>query len=242
MKIIKLEPYTKQLIASTTKYVTEYIAKNNNHCDSKISINIDLTKALSKVKTRPKVRLTTRAYAELRILIDNTDTEIGMHGIVTKDKNVYTIESLIVYPQKVTGATATATDDYGPWLMALPDEVFNKLRFQVHSHVNFGTFASAVDTALYEHLMTDVEDYYIFMIMNKKGEVNVMLHDIAANLIFEKEDIDLTVIDEDGRNIMAWAKDNIKKELDIPVEKKSKVIPGATYTYLNNTGGHYFND
>ena len=66
-------------------------------------------------------------------------TEIGWHGLARKLENNegYAITNTLLYPQIIT-ATTVNTDQkkYQDWLNAQPDEVFNQIKMQGHSHVS----------------------------------------------------------------------------------------------------------
>ena len=160
----------------------------------------------------------------MQALTRQCSTEIASHCVVEKlDAQHYLIKDILVYPQKVTAATVAATDDYGPWLMELPDDTFNHLRFQWHSHVNMNTSPSGVDDNWYETLLKDVEDFYIFMITNKRNEHFINVYDVTENLIYETSDITVTVVAEDNCDIFNWAQSQMKEHLEEPVK------PASTY-------------
>lgn len=210
MKIINLAPFEKRIRNAVDQQLTKLLKNDSILCDHKLNLAIDLSKAV-RSRSRPKVKFTSRAYMQLQALVQCSSKEIAAHGVVTHNKNVYIIEELIMYPQEVTGATVQATDDYGPWLMTLPDETFNNLRFQVHSHVNMGTSPSGVDTALYETMMKDVKDYYIFMIMNKRSEFNIYIYDVTKNCIFETSDIDVSYLINEKQSVEYWYQTQTKE-------------------------------
>jgi hypothetical protein len=119
--------------------------------------------------------------------------EIGWHGIVERDGNVFKITDILVYPQKVTGATVT-TDQvpYQEWLMAQP---VNKIRFQGHSHVNMGCSPSGVDEKCKEGVLESVkqDDYYLFMIWNKSLEFTGELFDATSWIKYQTRDMEVSV-------------------------------------------------
>lgn len=175
-----------------------YISNHKTNT-GKINFTYDYAKPDCKVK-KPTVIFTTEAYLKVTALVDNCSTEIGWHGLVERKKNIFHITDILVYPQTVTGATVDSDDkEYPKWLMNISDDDFNKLRMQGHSHVNFSTMPSGTDTNFYDKLLQsmDKNDYYIFMIINKKKELNIWIYDFKTNLIFEKEDITVDVVLQD---------------------------------------------
>lgn len=230
MKPIKLAPFYKELKTALFKEFNTKITDINRSTTMSLSLNVtDLFRA--KYADHPKcvVAFTPSAYLKMQTLTKQCSTEVAAHGVVERlDAQHYLIKDILVYPQKVTAATVAATDDYGPWLMDLSDDVFNNLRFQWHSHVNMGTSPSGVDDNWYETLLKDVEDYYIFMITNKRDECFVNVYDVAENLIYETSDITVIILSEDNCNIIEWAKTQLKEQLEVPAK------PASAYSHINS--------
>lgn len=189
------------------KQFKDYMAKHKSNT-GKINFSYDYAKPVFKGK-KPNVVFTSEAWLKINALVDNCSTEIGWHGVVEKKKNVFYITDVLVYPQKVTAATVSADDkEYPKWLMNIPDETFNKIRMQGHSHVNFGVTPSGTDNDFYNKLLQnmDKDEFYIFMIINKRKELNVWIYDFKSNIIFEKADILVDVLTSNGL-LNKWYKD-----------------------------------
>lgn len=168
--------------------------------DGKFSFVRSLSYKTPKDKQRVSVIFTPIAYLKMYALISHYSGEVGWHGTVRRvSEHEYRVDDIFVYPQTVSGATVNTDQEvYQKWLMSLDDDVFNALRMQGHSHVDFSVSPSGVDTALYEKILSQFsgEDFYIFGIFNKKSQRNIMIYDYAANIQYENEDIDLVVADE----------------------------------------------
>ena len=168
------------------------------------------------------------------------DGEIGWHGIVERHNNFFTIKDIIVYPQTVSGATVT-TDavEYSTWLMGLDDETFNHCRYQGHSHVNFSVTPSGVDRQFYDDILQTLQenDYYIFMITNKRSDIYIIIYDYTNNILFETKDITIKVL-IDNEDLDLWAdkaiQDNVKKNYTPNTHsyKKRRKRPGKRYGKL----------
>lgn len=149
---------------------------------------------------RVRVDFTPVAFAKMISLLDASEDEIAWHGLVENpEENRYVITDIMVYPQTVTGVTVvTDQEQYTEWLMKLPDEVFNKLHMQGHSHVRMATSPSTTDlnhqSSIVRQLTTN--DFYIFMIFNKKLERNVKVYDMRTNTLYENEDVSIGICDE----------------------------------------------
>ena len=178
---------------------------NSRYDAEKVTLTADTElKEVEKVK----VCFTTEAYCKMKTLVANSAKEIAWHGIVERpEPDKYVIKDILVYPQEVSGATVTSNDaKYPIWLMQLPDETFNHLRFQGHSHVNFGATPSGVDLTLYDNMLQTLNenDFYIFFIMNKKEDFWIQVYDLEKNIIYTEKDIDLSIVFNDGTAAIEW--------------------------------------
>ncbi len=186
------------------------------------------SKTLNDIGEKATLYYTEEAWMKSKLLIAMNDKEIAWHSLAKRGedptKHEYIIYDVLVYPQEVTGTTVT-TDQvrYQTWLYEQPDEVFNNIRAQCHSHVNMGVSPSGVDTSLYERILNQLsdEDFYIFTIGNKKGDLTVIIYDMGKNILFETKDVSIDVI-EDGSGIFAF----FKTVSDAVVTK-----PAQKYTY-----------
>lgn len=241
MKYIKMPKANEEdIIKEFKKYIAEH--KTNT---GKISFSYDYAKPEFKGK-KPTVIFTAIAWLKMTSLVDNCSTEIGWHGLVEKRKGIYYITDILVYPQTVTGATVDADDEeYPKWLMSIPDNDFSKLKMQGHSHVNFGVTPSATDNNFYNKLLQNMEQdaFYIFMIINKKKDLNIWIYDFKANIIFEKKDITVDVSIDSGF-LNKWYdktyESNVKqytvtKGWNIGGASKN-IVPADEYEYDYNAG------
>lgn len=233
MKPIKLTSYTNEIVAAFTEYLSKHNACSN-HFNFNYNVS-DLFKTMYKDTPTPKISITSTAYLKMMKLVNNYNSEVAWHGVVDRTEDEYLIHDILVYPQTVTGTTVVSDDEaYGPWIQGFDDDTFFNIRMQGHSHVNFSTSASSTDMTYYETLLTDIDDYYIFIIINKKEEINVMLYDVANNLIFETEDIDFDVVDEEGNSLDLWL---LESEETISTTKLGRgttitqVLEGYQYDY-----------
>lgn len=147
------------------------------------------------------VRFSKTAEDKYKSLVKTCLQEVGFHGIITKTqekdnkdvlRTVYNVEDILVFPQEVTAATVDADEvKYGMWCMQQPDEVFNKMRFHGHSHVNMGVSPSGTDTTYQTEMVKDVEDFYVFMIVNKSNTLWWKIIDKTDNLVYDTADIEV---------------------------------------------------
>lgn len=160
------------------------------------------------------------AYAKMITLVSMFDSEVGWHGVCHRtnpDKSEFLISDILVYPQDVTGTTVnTDQAKYETWLYGHDDEVFNNIRFHGHSHVNMDTKPSGVDIEHQNKLLNMLgdDDFYVFVIWNKKMQYTVRIFDMKLNILYETADVTLKVEDDDSGifQIMKAAKDAVTEK------------------------------
>lgn len=167
---------------------------------------VTYSKTLSSKQNKATLRFTEIAWIKMQTLISEFDNEVAWHGIAVRGKdeseNEYIIKDILVYPQKVTGATVnTEQEAYEKWLYSDElEDVFNDIRMQGHSHVNMDTTPSSVDLHHQEEILYKLDDdmFYIFLIWNKRDEKNIKIYDLKKNELFETSDITVKIDSEFG--------------------------------------------
>ena len=170
------------------------------------------------------VWLTQEAYRKIVSLVTNFSSEVAWHGTVSRyGNNEFIIEDIFVYPQEVTGSTVNTDQKlYTEWLYSQDDETFNKIRMQGHSHCNMGVTPSGVDDKHRQHILDQLEPemFYVFMIWNKALAVHTLIYDMAHNVLYEDDDVDVKLQnDENMDTFLADALEKVKK----PESKRKKV-------------------
>lgn len=159
---------------------------------------------------------------KMKALVQTCDTEVQWHGLIKHDPktNTFLLYDLILFPQEVSYASCTTDqDEYTKWQLDRikdPDFPLKNLRFHGHSHVNMSVFSSDIDNKYQKDLTTNIDDYYVFMILNKKGEIYITIYDFIQNIKFETKDIQIETLLKD-QTANQWA----KKELDKYLKKKT---------------------
>lgn len=163
---------------------------------------IKFSKKFETCKNKATLYFREKAWQKMTCLVDEIDKEVAWHGIAKRYNNdgenaAYIIEDILVYPQKVTGATVTTDQvEYQTWLMDRDDDEFNNIRMQGHSHVNMSTSPSTVDLTLYDQIISQLTDdmFYIFLIINKRNEKTIKIYDFRDNIAYETADIETKVL------------------------------------------------
>lgn len=185
-----------------------------------------------KAENRPKVIFTERAFMKTLKLLMDYSTEIAWHGIVERsDDLTFYITDVLVYPQVVSGATVKTDDkEYADWLEEQPDEVFNKIRFQGHSHVRMGVSPSNTDLESQDAVVKQLtgEDYYIFAILNKDLKVNMWIYDMKNNAKYDTDDIDIFMCDPEVCAELAEMETECKEIVKDSVKTWKAAAPAKT--------------
>lgn len=247
-KLIKLTP---EIIEETQREFSEYL--KDKISDGKVSF----CKTVNTVQRKATVWFTEIAYRKFHALVKEFDKEVAWHGIAFRNedltKDEYYITDILVYPQEVTGATVTTDQNkYQTWLMNHDDDTFNNIRMQGHSHVNMGVTPSSVDDALYESILSQLDDtmFYIFMIWNKKDDKTCKIYDLAKNVMFDTADCEIKIIktpltdveiegvSEEEKSAMleylnTYRYEQICKQF---VENAKKLVTTKTYVSYSRTG------
>lgn len=195
------------------------------------------------------ITFTREAWKKQQLLIQSFSSEVGWHGVVSRDKEDplhFTIEDILVFPQKVTGATVTPDDEaYAIWNATLPPQQRNAMRFHGHSHVNMGVTPSSTDDKYQQDMLGRLNGdglteqaraamkesmgdmaFYIFMIFNKSGAHCVRLFDYFGNAYYEGNEI---TIEHESDEFADFLED-----------AKAKVVV-KTYSYGSGYGNNYGN-
>lgn len=197
---------------------------------------------LKKDDRRVTVAFTPVAWTKMHALVDAFNKEVQWHGIVSRaDESTFIIEDILIFPHVASSTTVVSDqEEYEEWMDGLTDEQFNACRFHGHSHVNMGVTPSMVDMTyrknIFENFSTvpapNEDQYYIFLIFNKRREFSGQVYDITQNAIYETNEIDLEVlIDNDWLgNFIIDAKELVKDPPAAPATNKGAVQKGGTGT------------
>ena len=235
--LINLEPVREQVRTKLLEKYDSTTYMNTSSVDIKIDVKEILEQYIAdKQLEEPKIYITTEAYVKLRKLVDDTTTEIGWYGTVTKMpgfESVYVIDDILVYPQTVTGATCVQDDDrVFEFELNLSTDQVNRKRFHGHSHVNMGVTPSGVDEQFYQDILTQVEDYFIVMITNKTDNYYTRFYDMQNNILYTG--IPVQVMLDNGIALEHWYDDatqnNIKEHT-----YTAPIKPGADKKNFQNS-------
>lgn len=224
-KIIRITPELREnLRAEFDKYLSTAKCQGGK---------IQFTRTLPGAKDRKAtVFITPSAFAKMWALISGFSKEVAWHGrarrLDDETKDEYLIYDIMVYPQEVTGGTVN-TDQmkYQDWILKFDDEVFHSIRFQGHSHVEMAVSPSSTDMDHQKKIIDQLgdEDFYIFMIWNKKAACHTKVYDMKKNVFFDNEDCTVRMV-EDGVDFEAFMKE------------ANEMVKDRVYTTPTYAGGY----
>lgn len=149
-----------------------------------------------------EVIFTLEAYTKMRYIIQNFQKEVAWHGIVTREGQKLVISEIIMPPQVITSATVDADEEqYGPWLLS-QGERLNDIRMQGHSHVSMSTGPSGPDESYMRTMLTQINNFYIFIIANKRDEFYIRVYDKTNNV--EYTELQPNIRLANGLNMNTW--------------------------------------
>lgn len=162
---------------------------------------VSYTRAVTYKNTGAKaiIEFSSIAFLKMTALIREFSSEVAWHGTVERiSPTRFLVKDILVYPQKVTGATVnTDQEAYSRWMQELDDETFNSLRFQGHSHVNMAVSPSPTDldsqSRIVSQFMEGSDHFYIFMIWNKSLAFNARIFDMTTNSIYDTDEVEVEV-------------------------------------------------
>lgn len=126
---------------------------------------------------KPAVFILPAAKQKLDAYIQLCDLEISGLGTVRQEGQMFIVEDVLLLPQECSAAS-TELDDaglaefYTECVQADMDT--GRLRLWWHSHCNFGTFWSGVDTDNIDRLM-ESSDWLLSIVGNKHGQFRTRL-------------------------------------------------------------------
>lgn len=194
-------------IEALAKEFAESLTKSKG-VDGKITFS----KTLESTERKADLYFDEMAWLKMSSLVQSYDKEVAWHGVCERgaDPGVYIVTDVLVYPQVVTGSTVEMDEtEYAKWLVENgEDERFYNIHMQGHSHVNMATNPSGTDLAHQSEIVSQLgdEDFYIFVIWNKKGDRNIKIYDLEENVLYENGDVSVHVLDGEY-NLQAFIED-----------------------------------
>ena len=179
------------------------------------SNKVNLSLSLEKDDRIAEVYFSPKAWLKMNRLVKEFSTEVQWHGTVKRiSETQFFVEDILVFPHEVTATTVVSKqEEYEAWLDALDDETFNKLRFHGHSHVKMHVRPSGTDEDVQTNFLKglgkpakDYDPFYIFLIINKDGDINCQVYDITNNALYDDDEV-FTDVYLDGTDFSKFIED-----------------------------------
>ena len=205
---------TEQIFESCREKIMESVKKafltqkNNSKGEFKFNFDIEPLKTV--------VEFSETAWQQILILTHSRDTEIGWSGTVKRlDDEHFLVEEIYVPPQTVTGATyRTDNEEYSKWLMGMSDDEYNNMKLNGHSHVDMSVSPSSLDLEKQQEIVSQLngESFYIFMIFNKKHDMDIRVYDFKRNITVMNDEVEVISPESIGLgDFLIHANNQIKK-------------------------------
>ena len=235
-QLINLEPVREQVKQKLLEKYDTSTFMNTTKVELKVDVADILNEFIEQQNiVEPTVCITTKAYIKMRLLVDKFDKEIGWYGIVNQMPgldNTYVIEDIVVYPQTVSGATCEQDEDrMFEFEMRLTTDQVNHKRFHGHSHVSMATSPSGVDENFYQELLSQVTDFFIITVTNKRNEYTTRFYDVANNILYT--DVEIHLIDDNGNMMSNWYDEQIENN----ISKPTPIVANTSVTKLDPYNG-----
>ena len=155
--------------------MSRYYNKNNN---------LDYTNRTAHVNIDPDT------YAKLMHMAQYNSAEAAcfVRAEKTGTGQYHVYGDILIPPQLVTGVSVDVDPyEYALWCTQIDD--IENVRCHAHSHVNMNVFSSSTDDSYQADQMKQVQDFYIFIIVNKQENVFIKIYDVEDSILYEDSDI-----------------------------------------------------
>jgi len=254
------------IIKITDDYIEECVKEFKDElikCRMDGKSEINFKKTVSSDSEKAVLYIDSAAYAKMQALVSSFDKEVAWHGLAERmgDEKLhcYRIYDILCYPQ-IAGAVTVESDDerYGGWFDKLESDQVNNMRMQGHSHVNMSVYPSVTDDKDRANMLSMMpgDAFYIFMICNKRGEMNTKIYDMKKNKMFGNHEVSVYVYTDDMAEFIKEAKDfvrsvavvtpiqKVNQEKAVEEKKKNekreeKSVGNHKYSYIDDTWDGY---
>jgi hypothetical protein len=177
----------------------------------KSSLSIPTTPQPMNQTIKPILYVKEKAELKIRLTMTYGDTfETSWFGVVQKYGKNYLLKNILIPPQENERSFVTTKDDeYPQWFFeqVIKKNLSSQIRLHGHTHPTFAVFPSGTDVQQFNELLTQVDDFFIQMILNNKMEYICLLH-----IKGQKEPIKMEIIFEYGKKMEKILKQSINKK------------------------------
>jgi hypothetical protein len=213
---------------------SEFMSRKYKSEDIEVKVNTKFS--LGKDDECCEVIFSPKAWIKMNELVKKFTTEVQWHGTVSRlENNKFLVEDILVFPHEVSAATVVSNQtEYEAWLDKLTDEQFNKLRLHGHSHVRMGVTPSGTDNDVQNKFLSqlakpadDYDPFYIFIIINKDGDIHCQVYDVTNNALFDNNETFVEMYLDEYESV------------DIFIKEAKKIATEPVRTYQAGFGHNY---
>lgn len=179
-------------------------------------MSISATKIIKREEEIPVIEMPIEVFQKMSALVRNSNEEIGWLALCKKEANSYNIYEVTICDQEVS-ETTVELDEKGiqkiaeELISANRENEMNNVRCWGHSHVDMSVSPSGQDDKTFEEYYKQCGDYFIRLIMNRKGEYYIDLADYEEGVIYKN--LKLTFIYPENEFQLMKAIDELERKL-----------------------------
>lgn len=175
----------------------------------------------------PIVKIKLLLLETIKVIIRSTDLEIALKLFITKKDNEYEIINYFMPKQQVTAMTCKIIAEEEMKQIFEQDIDTDNMLGMFHSHVDMNASPSHNDDKSFEDQYKQVDEFYLELIMNKRGEHYLRLADLKKGLIFSNMELHI-INDIPGlittEEAMKQIKENTIEKLEVQDYNRAKKI------------------
>lgn len=188
---------------------------------------------ITNITPPPHVYIMPLALSKMKYYVELCSKEIGWLGeaYMDKENNTYYIKDVMLFDQEVHSTTCEITSEglskFAEKLLEQKNgmDIWNNLTMWGHSHVNMGVSPSSQDNQQMIVFKDGGHKWFLRIIANKSGELELSLFDYANNLVYSN--IPWEMYYPEPNNL----EELIKAEIE---EKVKEITYTTTYSGYNN--------
>lgn len=200
-------------------------------------------------KQAPHIIISKEALIKMSLYTKHCKEEIGWLGTAHKVNKNYYISDVFLFHQNVHSTTTEITPEglttFAEEILKKPEglEIWNNTKMWGHSHVDMGVISSAQDDKQMETFADGGHNWFIRIIVNKKGDIRLDLYDYENGIIYnnlpwdaimsEKEEQlyrEIDLLEQEIEKINTSLFNNydkeIAEEIELKVQKKTTKVTG----------------
>ena len=189
----------------------------------------------------PNIFIEPDAYMTITEYVKQCQYEISWFSRVEElSEKEFVITDAILLNQTVTHSSAEFSEEelstfMSDILKTHGIDSYNKIKCWGHSHVNFDAVPSGQD--LKQIRQFNEQDYYIMLIVNKKGDAHVAFYDFKNNVVYEN--IPVHLYSSNSREISKQVQQSIEEKVKLPRVASPAKYKQVSMTFDKGSAAYY---